>query len=98
MNDPQAILPVIDSLVTTHKEAVPPNGGSGIGATFGSGSPGSFNFGGKAKVVAREFSNDGVLYGLKAITGEDHRFEKETWRRWYIRANTPKNVQLRRDD
>ncbi len=101
LKDPRAIKPLIQALVTEHKEVQGSSGSGGLGpisAGFGSGAPGSFSFGNKPKTILNRSHNNDVLVGLKLITGEDHRFDKERWNEWYIEANTPKNVDLRRDD
>jgi len=103
MKDPAAIRPLIDFLVTEHKQTQgggQSSGGTPIAAGFGGSSPGSFNFGsGKKKAVKVPFQNEGVLNALRALTGgEHHGFNVEEWTNWYVEANTPKHLQLRRDD
>jgi len=102
MKNPDAIRPLIDVLVTEHKQtpgSSQSNGGTPISAGFGGSSPGGFSFGtGKKKAVKVPFQNEDVLYALKALTGEHHGFNEDSWKEWYVEANTPKNLQLRRDD
>lgn len=96
----EAIGPMIDALVTEHKVKAPGNGSGGLSLspTFSrNGGPAGFSIGGRPKLVKRKVRNEGVLYGLKAITGEDFRFDQDAWRKWYVEAHTPVDVALRRD-
>ena len=100
MQDPDAIMPLIDHLVTTHTAVVGGNTGGGglgqIGATFGSGGTG-LNTGSKTQVIKAEVYNQGVRDALIALTGQNHNLPDD-WRNWYEREHTPSGVSLRRRD
>jgi len=97
----QATVPLINALVTRHKEAVGGGGGNlnptftndpnsgGGGLSFGSGGP---------KAVTRDVSNATVRDALIAIhSGVNHGFNKQAWRNWYEQMRAPVVVDLRRD-
>ena len=99
LGNDQAVKPLIDALVYERKfvTSTGSSRGIGIGASFGDGSPGGLSVGSKPKVVRREVQNEGVLYGLKALTGEDFRFDQQAWLDWYVKQHSPEDVTLRRD-
>lgn len=90
-----AILPLIDALVTQHKTVV--TSGGSISPTFGGGGSG-LSAGSKTTVIVNNVSNESVLGALRAITREDFQFDEGAWREWYIESRTPKQVNLRRRD
>jgi len=100
VKDPEAVLPLIEALTTRHKQVIKPaTGGTGaIGASFGSGGTGFSAGGSAAKVVERDFENPSVLEALISITGENFRYDKAAWLRWYGGKNAPKRMSLRRDE
>ena len=96
MQNPEATLPLIDALITEHKEVV---GGGGIQPTFSNGGGGGLSVGGKPQVIKRKLQNQPVLHALNTLyPGVNHGFDQEAWRRWFISRNTPQNVNLRRDE
>lgn len=90
-----AVLPLIDALITPHKTVV--QSGGSISPTFGSGGSG-LSAGSKTTVIVNHVSNESVLGALRAITHEDFQFDKQAWREWYIDSHTPRKVNLRRRD
>jgi hypothetical protein len=98
MNDPNAIVPLIDALTTKHKQLISPGGSpGGIGASFSPNGGGGLSTGGKPKIIEREVQNPAVLQALTAMTGAHHGYNKETWKAWYAAQNTPQDVNLRRE-
>jgi hypothetical protein len=97
MEDATAILPLIDALTTKHRFLLKSAGNMSAGFQPGGGS-GGLQMGGRDKVVERELRNRDVLNALALLTGVNFQYDKERWRQWYIEANTPNVVTLRRDD
>ena len=93
-----ATLPLIEALVTTHKFQV--GGGNNINAGFSGNQPGlgGLQFGGKPKVIEQNIQNRAALSALLAIVPEGVNFglNEDQWMNWYIRINTPQQVNLRR--
>lgn len=105
LGDPNAISPLIDALVTTHKykngEAPPgdynvtfgKNGGNAFG-----GGGGGLSLGGKSKVISIDHNNLDVRRALVELSGGmDFEFDKTAWRRWYINEQIQEFVDTRRD-
>ncbi len=98
MKSPEAVLPLIDALETIHKYDIVKSGGN-MSASFGSGGTG-FSPGGK-RIERREIKhqNREVLNALSILTnGVNFQFDKDRWRDWYARVNTPPNINLRRSE
>tara|TARA_B100000945_G_scaffold307403_1_gene295806 strand:+ start:519 stop:1742 length:1224 start_codon:yes stop_codon:yes gene_type:complete len=93
-----ATLPLIEALVTTHQFQV--GGGNNVNAGFSGNQPGlgGLQFGGKPKLVKREIQNRAALSALLAIVpeGVNYGLSEAQWMNWYIRMNTPRQVNLRR--
>ena len=94
-----ALLPLIKALRTKHTYTV--GGGNNINANFSPNQPGlgGLNFGGKPKVVEQYLTNRSVHSAILAIVPEGVNFgyDQDLWMQWYIRLNTPQNINLRRD-
>jgi len=89
-------LPLIDALITEHKQVI---GGGGVQTGFGSGGGGGLSVGGKAKIVKGKYTNESVLYALTTMyPGVNFRYDQAAWKSWYISKNTPSHVNLRRDE
>jgi hypothetical protein len=100
MRDPDAISALIAALVTKHSFLIQQGGNMGADfTTDGSGQQklGSFGAGGGPKKVTRQVENEGVREALIRITGENHGFDRDAWRRAYAQATAPANIDLRRD-
>lgn len=99
--DPAATFPLIDALVTKHKQVITTGGGPGsISPTFSQdgGGGGGLTAGGGPKVVQREVNNETVLAALTALyPGINFGYDEAAWRRWYGEAKMPKANDLRRD-
>ena len=94
----EAMLPLIEALVTNHKIQV--GGGNNVNANFSGNQPGlgGLQFGGKPKIIERNIQNRAALSALLAIVpeGVNYGLHEEQWMNWYIRMNTPQQVNLRR--
>lgn len=101
LKNPASIMPLIDALVTTHKETIQPGGQPGrTTAGFGTGG-GGMSFGQpKAQVIERDVQNQGVRRALLEVIEEnvDFKFNESAWKVWYANKKIPLNVDLRRDD
>jgi len=93
-----ALLPLIKALRTKHIYTI--GGGNNINANFSPNQPGlgGLNFGGKPKAVEQYMVNRSVHSAILTIVPEGVNFgyDQEAWMQWYIRLNTPQNLNLRR--
>ena len=101
IGDPEAISPLIDALVTTHK-FINPNANPGqMSASFdpsGNGG-GGLAMGGKPKVTKRVRRNSEVRRALVELSGgQDFEYDSAAWRRWYVNTQIHDNVDTRRDE
>ena len=105
LNDPAAISPLIDALVTTHKYTIAPDaGGGGDQITAGFGTPGiggggGLSVGGKgAKVISQDENNEKVLQALVKLSGKQNfEYDESAWRAWYVDMQMRQTVNARRD-
>jgi hypothetical protein len=100
MNDPSAVEPLINALVTTHTfKNTAPQGqmsqsfGTGPG---GSGGPGGFSFGGGPKTIKKDIANPEVLDALVSITGQNYQFNVAAWKSWYAQQKKQMAIDARR--
>lgn len=104
LGNTEAISPLIDSLVTTHKYQntdAPPGeinasfDPSGRGNAFGGG---GLTLGGSPKVRKVAHKNLAVRYALIELSGGlDFEFDEKAWRRWYVNEQIQEFVDTRRD-
>jgi hypothetical protein len=98
MGDPRAIVPLMNALVTKHKQVIQSGGGQGsLTPTFSSDGGGGLGVGGKPKVIEREVQNPAVLQALTALTSVHHGYNSAAWKAWYTAENAPHGVNLRRE-
>jgi hypothetical protein len=99
LNDPAALSPLIDALVTTHKEIVGGSGGPEGGQKFNVGPGGGLSMGGDApKVVKRDYNNERVLQALLKLSGnQKFEYDEPAWRAWYVDMQMRQHVNARRD-
>ena len=94
--DPAATLPLINALITEHKEMV--GGGGGIRPSFSSNGGGGLSVGGKPKVKKVNRKNEPVLHALSAMhQGVNFGYNQAAWKNWFIKHHTPPPVDLRRE-
>jgi hypothetical protein len=105
MNDPSAIGPLIDVLITVHKfKIVKPGGDGATTNTFGTGpggkaGGGGMSAGGGPTMIQRTFSNQMVLDALVTLTGQNFNFDKQAWKYWYAAQKKPAEaIDARRDE
>ena len=96
MEDPVAIRPLIDVLVTSHKHKITIGSGR-TNASFGSGA-GGLTMGSKTAVVVRELQNPAVLEALVALAdGPNFGYNIPAWKSWYSSQRRPTHLDGRRD-
>lgn len=98
LSDPEAIGPLIEALVTTHKFKVNQAAPGGMGQTFarpnangvvqqpmspGMSGGGSFSFGGSTRVVKEQLQNRDVLDALIRLAHVNFEYDVSTWKRWF---------------
>jgi len=101
VGNPEAISPLIDALVTSHKFANPDAAPGDIGASFSpsGGGGGGLNMN-APKVIRADLRNVEVRRALVELSGDqDFGFSKRAWRRWYVnREMRSEFVDTRRDE
>ena len=100
MGDPRAIVPLIDALITEHKQVVAGGGGGPgqLGASFGGAGAGGLSVGSSPKVLKSQTKNPAVYQTLVVLTSANFGYDEAAWRRWYAAQNTPEFITLRRDE
>ncbi len=107
LENPRAISPLIDALVTTHKYKNRNAPVGNMGASFspkgsgpgGGGGGGGLNMGGnKSKYIKRDRRNLQVRQALVDLSGgQDYEFDERLWRRWFVNEQIHDFVDTRRD-
>jgi hypothetical protein len=99
LRDPSTTLPLIEALTTRHRQVISPGSGN-LGVGFSNGNLSGFSAGNRGpKVIEREVRNQAVLSALTQIhEGVNYAYNKEQWRNWYARQNTPEGINLNRLD
>ncbi len=100
LKDDEAISPLIDALVTTHKVLVSPGSDPGrMNTEFSPDGGGSFSFGGsKPKYKKGPQANPEVLTALIALTdGKNFEYDQDAWKAWYTQHRRSTRVNARRD-
>ena len=100
MKEPSTIRPLIDALITTHKEIVRSGGSPGsTSSSFGTrGTPGGgMSFGQKTVVLVHHVQNQPVLDALIAITRQNFSFDQRAWKTWYAAQTKAADVDVRRN-
>ena len=95
MKQENALLPLIQSLKTTHKFVYDP--GAEMQMTFSNQGTG-FSPGQKKQVITRTFENAEVLSALRIISGRNYDFNEQAWLAWYTQKYTVDSTDLRRDE
>ena len=103
IGDPEAISPLIDALVTTHKykndDAAPGRINAGMSRNSAGGGGGGLSFGSRGpQIIERDEPNLEVLQALVELSGgQDFGYDKRAWRRWYINGQMHDRLDARRD-
>jgi len=103
MNDPTAVRPLIEALVTTHKYKIIKGSGNpnqhsySFGGSSSGGMPG-FGFGSpKPKIIKRDIANREVLDALVSLTGQNFQYNEPAWKAWYAANRGHADVDARRN-
>jgi hypothetical protein len=98
LGDREAIGPLIDAIVTTHKFKIGSGQEGQTSATFSPGGGGGFSFGQRAPSVVRQaVRNHEVLQALVALTGENYQYSVNDWNAWYASHRRSQSIDARRD-
>lgn len=99
LQEPTAIGPLIDALVTVHKMRIKGRPAGSMSPSFGS--DGSIGFGaggGGDKVVSMPYQNREVLAALITLAdGPNYSYNKASWKEWYARTRRSHAIGGRRD-
>ncbi len=91
MKADKAVFPLIEAVVTLHKQVVQPKGDS-------YNNTGAMTFGGdKAEVKLVPSNNEWVLGALVELTGKNFQYDKAAWINWYASLYAAPVTDLRRD-
>lgn len=95
-----SVIPLINSLVTTHAQANPLAGNPGaIGASFGDSGINGLQMGSpQPRILKFRMENRAVLDALSRITGANHGFNIDLWKDWYTSNYELNDVDVRRDE
>ncbi|MFY7967947.1 MAG: HEAT repeat domain-containing protein, partial [Pirellulaceae bacterium] len=94
--DPRAIRPLIEALVTIHKQVST----VGAGSSAGFNNDGGIGFGQGSKEVEMTFQKEHpqVLSTLLMYSeGANYQYDEDAWRQWYADTRARTNLSLRRD-
>jgi hypothetical protein len=98
MEDPSAIGPLIEALVTTHKFKEGKDSGA-IATTFntgGTGGLGGLSVGTRAKIITKQLSNENVRDALVKLSGVNFNFDVEQWKVWHAAQQRSQTLNGRR--
>jgi hypothetical protein len=99
LNDPAALSPLIDAVVTTHKVVEGSPEAPGSAQRFSASAGGGLSMGGDApKVYHIDFNNERVLQALHKLSGnQKFEYDEPAWRAWYVDMQMRQHVNARRD-
>lgn len=83
LKDDSAVGPLIEVLITKHKEKVISGKSGQTSATFGNQGGGGLSMGSSNKIITHHIKNQDVLDALKKITGVSFNFDIPTWEAWH---------------
>jgi hypothetical protein len=99
LEDPSVIGPLIDVLVTTHKQTITQGSSQSINTTFSTGGngPNGLSVGARTQTVTQTLSNPDVHAALTRLSGANFGFDVERWRAWHAAQRQDAAVNVRRD-
>jgi len=98
VNDPSAVKPLIDALITVHKYKIVKGSPGQMSTTFSNSGAGGLAMGGGAKIVKVPHKNQAVLDALVRLTGGvSFSFDTAAWNYWYTAQRKRGNLDIRRD-
>ncbi len=102
IGNPEALSPLIDALITTHKyknsDAPPGDITTSFSSDSSGGGGGGLSLGGTPKILKINQENLSVRHALVELSGgQDFEYNRKAWRRWYINQQVREFVDARRD-
>jgi hypothetical protein len=99
IGDRDAMGPLIEALITTHKVKVAEGNADQHAYSFSPDS-GSFSFGGGGpKVISQDLRNPAVLNALVTLSGgTSFDYDQAGWRRWLAAQAKKQAIDIRRDE
>ncbi|MCA9259865.1 MAG: HEAT repeat domain-containing protein [Planctomycetales bacterium] len=97
IGNPDAVSPLIDALVTTHRFRIEGNSDR-ISAGMSNGS-GGLSFGGNGpKIISKDLRNPQVLRALTSLTHQSGLdYDETAWRDWFVNQQMSADINSRRD-
>ena len=97
LENPSAVLSLIDALVTAHKFKITQGGGQ-TSAGFSNRGAGALSMGSSTKIVTRQIQNRSVLEALVALAGgPNFGYDVPAWKSWYASQQRSHPLGARRD-
>ena len=94
----EAIGPLIDALVTTHKYKIVTGSAGQMSSSFSPGGGGGFSYGSKPpQIIERELRNAPVLTALIALSGQNYGYHTDAWKQWHAQQKNSLEIDARRD-
>jgi HEAT repeat protein len=98
LGDKSAVGPLIDALVTVHKEKIQQGGPNTFSPSFDSNGGIGFGAGSKTVIMRHNVQNRGVYEGLlKLAAGPDFGYDVRAWSRWHATQKKAAVAPARRD-
>lgn len=98
LDDKSAIGPLIEVLVTVHKQTTMQGNGQSISTTFNTGGgPSGLSVGGRKETVSKTMFNNDVRDALVRLSGVNFNFEGDRWKAWHAAQRQDAAVNVRRD-
>ena len=100
MKDPVAVGPLIEALVSVHKQKVGSGNPGQMSMSFPTGGTkggGGMSAGGGPKIVYYPMRNQAVLDALVTLTSQNFNFNQQQWRSWYAAQKKMETVDTRRN-
>jgi hypothetical protein len=98
MEDPSAIGPLIDALITRHKFKVTYGSPGGVGAGFDRKSGGGgISAGSSTRIVTEQLQNEMVRDALIQLTEVNFQYDVKTWKAWHAAQKRDATLNGRRD-
>lgn len=99
IGDRDALGPLIEAIITTHKVKVSDANPDQHSYAFETSGGGGFSFGGGGpKAIDRDFRNPAVLTALITLAdGASFDYDKQAWRQWLAAQTKNRRIDVRRD-
>jgi hypothetical protein len=97
LGDKSAIAPMIEALVSVHRQKIQQGGSGSISPSFDSQGGVGFGVGAKSVVVRQNVQNRSVYDGLVKLSGANFGYDAVAWRHWLADQQRPAVIPGRRD-